>query len=350
MKRISIEGKVKATVFLLFFLFPLLPLSAQESVSVAEGSPLGGDNSNFGKRLNKKLSNRYYTTRYDTNYVVRPKEKWMFRPMVRQTANYIHAKGTVNNVWSRYDLHTKYYTTLSLKVNYCGIGAAISFKPEKNNDDYELNLEYHGNRVSLNLGYMRAYSLSGDIELGNIKHLDKDGLSMKEFNLSAYYTFNYRKFSFPAVLSQGYYQRRSAGSFLAGVSFQSGSIRTTDQLKARTPQAPEVHLTFANLALGPGYGYNLVLGNHSQWLLHLSAMPTVVLYRHNQLTVNNDEIKDRRASLNMIFNERAALIYYFTHRFHGGASFIMSNSVYDNDNINVRQNRWLARAFLGVRL
>ena len=304
----------------------------------------------LGKRLNKKLSNMYYNSKYDTNYVVRPKEKWLLRPMVNMTGNHIIAKGTVNEVWSKYDLRTKRNTTLSLEVNYCDIGAAISFKPNKNDDDYEFNFEYHGNQLSFNLSYLKANSLSGDIELGNIKHLDEDGLNMKEFNLSAFYTFNHRKFSFPAALYQNYYQRRSAGSFLAGASFQSGSIRTTAELKRRSPLAPEVHLTFLNVAVGGGYGYNLVLGKHSQWLFHLSAMPTFVLYQHNKLTVNNDEKKDGRASLNMIFNERAAIVYHFTHRFHAGASIMLSNSVYDNDNINVRQNRWLARAFLGVRL
>ena len=50
----------------------------------------------LAKRLNKKLSNRYYKSKYDTNYVARPKEKWLLRAMVDQTRNYIHAKGTVN--------------------------------------------------------------------------------------------------------------------------------------------------------------------------------------------------------------------------------------------------------------
>ena len=58
----------------------------------------------LGKRLNKKLSNNYFRSKYDTNYVVRPKEKWLLRAMVNQTGNYIHAKGTVNDIWSKYDL------------------------------------------------------------------------------------------------------------------------------------------------------------------------------------------------------------------------------------------------------
>ena len=322
----------------LFALMPLLTYAQSE---------------NIAKRLNTKLTNNYFNTKYDTNYVARPKEKWLFRLMANQTGNHIHAKGTVNDVYSKYDIHTKFNTTLSLEVNYCDIAASLSVNPAKLNgdyNDYEFNFEYHGQIISFDINYQRATSLSGDIKLGNIDHLDEEGLRMNVVNASAYYIFNYRQFSYPAALYQNYYQRRSAGSWLAGLSFQGGSIKTTDELKARSPQAPEVHLTFVNVALGGGYGYNLVLGQHSQWLLHLSALPSVVVYKHNRLTVNGDEKKDHGLNFNMIFNERAAVVYHFSPKYFAGASFMMSNSIFDNDKVTVNQNKWLARAYLGIRL
>ena len=120
-------------------------------------------------------------------------------------------------------------------------------------------------------------------------------------------------------------------------------------LKERNPLAPEVHITFTNIALGGGYGYNFAFGKHSQWLLHLSALPSLVVYKHNRLTVNGDEMKDHGLCFNMLFNERAAVVYHFTPRFNAGASLIMSNSIYNNDNIKINQNKWLTRAFFGVR-
>ena len=308
---------------------------------------------NIAKRLNTKLTKNYFNTKYDTNYVARPKEKWLFRLMANQTGNFIHSKVTVNDVYSKYYLHTKTNTTLSLEVNYCDIAASLSINPAKiggDYNDYEFNFEYHGQKISFDINYQRATSLSGDIKLSNIDHLDKEGLRMTVLNASAYYIFNNRKFSYPAALYQNYYQRRSAGSWLAGASFQGGTIKTTDELKARSPEAPQVCLNFTNIALGGGYGYNLVLGQHSQWLLHLSALPSVVVYKHNRLTVNDDEKKDHGLNFNMIFNERASVVYHFSPRFLGGASAIMSNSIYDNDNITVNQNKWLVRAFVGLRL
>ena len=306
----------------------------------------------LGKRINNKQSKKYFTTKYDTNYVARPKEKWLLRLLGNQTGNYIHAKGTVHDVYSKYDLHTKTNYTMGLEVNYCDIAATFSINPAKiggDYNDYEFNFEYHGQMISFDINYLRATSLTGDIKLGNMDHLDEEGLRMNVVNASAYYIFNHRKFSYPAALYQNYYQLRSAGSWLAGLSVQAGSIKTTDELKARSPLAPEVHLTFANVAIGGGYGYNLVLGKRSQWLLHFSALPSFVVYKHNRLTVNGEEMKDHGLCFNMLFNERVAVVYHFTPRFNAGASLIMSNSIYNNDNIKINQNKWLARAFFGVR-
>ena len=247
----------------------------------------------LGKRINNKLSKKYFTTKYDTNYVARPKEKWLLRLLGNQTGNYVHAKGTVHDVYSKYDLHTKTNYTMGLEVNYCDIAATFSINPAKiggDYNDYEFNFEYHGQMISFDINYLRATSLTGDIKLGNMDHLDEEGLRMNVVNASAYYIFNNRKFSYPAALFQNYYQLRSAGSWLAGLTVQSGSIKTTDELKARNPLAPEVHLTFANVALGGGYGYNFVFGQRSQWLLHLSVLPSLVVYKHNRLTVNGEEM------------------------------------------------------------
>ena len=306
----------------------------------------------LGKRINNKLSKKYFTTKYDTNYVARPKEKWLIRLLGNQTGNYIHAKGTVHDIYSKYDLHTKTNYTVGVEVNYCDIAATLSINPAKiggSYNDYEFNFEYHGQKLSFDINYLRATSLKGDMKLGDINHLDEEGMRMNVVNASAYYIFNNRKFSYPAALFQNYYQLRSAGSWLAGLTVQSGSIKTTDALKERNPLAPEVHLTFANVALGGGYGYNFVFGQRSQWLLHLSVLPSLVVYKHNRLTVNGDEMKDHGLCFNMLFNERVAVVYHFTPRFNAGASLIMSNSIYNNDNIKINQNKWLARAFFGVR-
>ena len=50
------------------------------------------------------------------------------------------------------------------------------------------------------------------------------------------------------------------------------------------------------------------------------------------------------------FNERAAIVYNFSPRYFAGATLVMNNSVFDDDVVVVNQNKWRARAFVGLRL
>ena len=97
-----------------------------------------------------------------------------------------------------------------------------------------------------------------------------------------------------------------------------------------------------------GYGYNLVLGK--KWLFHLSLLPTFVIYNRNKLTVNGDSRHSGRIRFNMIFNERAAIIYNFSPRFFAGTTLVMNNSLFNDKAVVVNQNKWVARAFVGMRL
>ena len=79
-------------------------------------------------------------------------------------------------------------------------------------------------------------------------------------------------------------------------------------------------------------------------------LPTFVVYNRNNLTVNGERKKAERMRLNMIFNERAAVVYQFSPRYFAGVTLVMNNSVFDDDKVVVNQNKWRARAFFGFRL
>jgi hypothetical protein len=303
-------------------------------------------------RLDSTLSARYYKIPYDSNYVTRPDGRWTLKVRVNQTGNKFHTKGTVNDITHKADLGTSHKTTISLGASYRGLSAAFSLNPAKIKgiyNDYELNLNYYSSRISLDFSYQRSESLSGDvIRNGEPRRMEEGDVKMKVINVAGYYAFNHRKFSFPAAFNQNYIQRRSAGSWLAGISYQGGSINTLDELKERSPEAPEVTIKFGHLGIGGGYGYNLVLGK--KWLLHLSALPTFVVYNRNKLIVNGEEREVSHMRFHMIFNERAAVVYNFSSRYFAGATLVMSNSVFDNSAVTINQNKWRARAFVGVRL
>lgn len=304
------------------------------------------------ERMDSALAARYYKIPYDTNYVVRPQGRLTLKVRMNQTGNSIHAKGTVNGLYSKADLSTSHKTTFSLAAIYRGIGVGFAVNPAKWKGiykDYEFNLNYYSNRLSLDLSYQRSESLAGDIkgDRGEQHLLDED-LKMKVLNMVGYYAFNHRRFSFPAAFTQSYIQRRSAGSWLAGISYQGGSIETTDKLKERNPNAPDVRIYLGHVGIGGGYGYNWVLGN--KWLLHFSMLPTFVVFNRNNMTVNGVRKKAKHMRFNMIFNERVAVVRNLSPRYFIGATLVMNNSIFDDDVVVVNQNKWRARAFFGMRL
>jgi len=304
------------------------------------------------ERADSVLALRYFKTSYDTNYVVRPEGRLTLKVRLNQTGNDFHAKGTVNGINSKADLQTSHKTTLSLGASYRGLSASLAINPAKMKGvykDYEFNLNYYSSRISLDFSYQRAETLSGDVKRdGNLEHLESGDVTLKVANVAAYYTFNHRRFSYPAAFNQSYIQRRSAGSWLAGISYQGGSICTTDELKARRPDLPDIRIYVGHLGIGGGYGYNWVLGG--KWLLHFSMLPTVVVYNRNNMSIGDEKKKAKHIRFNMLFNERAAVIYNFSPRYFVGATLVMNNSVFDDNVVIVNQNKWRARAIFGVRL
>ena len=305
------------------------------------------------EQLDSALTARYYRTSYDTNYVVRPEGKLTLKVRLNQTGNDFHAKGTVNDVYCKADLKTSHKTTMSIGASYRGLSAAVAINPAKMSGaykDYEFNLNYYSSRLSLDFSYQRSESLAGDVYRDDrgVQTMESGDLTLKVVNLAGYYTFNHRRFSFPAAFTQSYIQRRSAGSWLAGISYQGGIIETSDELKARNPNAPDVSIDVGHVGIGGGYGYNWVLGK--RWLLHFSMLPTFVVYNRNKMNVNGDDKKAKRMRFNMIFNERAAIVRNFSSRYFAGVTLVMNNSVFDDDIVVVNQNKWRARAFFGLRL
>ena len=302
--------------------------------------------------IDSVLAERYYVTPYDTNYVVRPDGRLTLKVRMNQTGNSFHAKGTVNDIYSKADLRTSHKTTFSVAAIYRGIGIGMAINPAKWKGiykDYEFNLNYYSNRISLDFSYQRSESLAGDVQRDdNMSRLESGDVTLKIANLAGYYSFNHRRFSFPAAFTQSYIQRQSAGSWLAGISYQGGSIKTSDNLKARSLNAPDINIGVGHIGIGGGYGYNWVIGK--RWLLHFSMLPTFVFYSRNKFTVNGERKQAKHMRFNMIFNERVAIVRNFSPRYFAGATLVMNNSIFDDEAVVVNQNKWRARAFFGMRL
>ena len=80
-------------------------------------------------RVDSVLTARYYRSPYDSTYVVRPEGTLTLKVRLNQTGNTFHAKGTVNDIYSKADLKTSHKTTVSIAASYRGIAAALALTP-----------------------------------------------------------------------------------------------------------------------------------------------------------------------------------------------------------------------------
>ncbi len=172
---------------------------------------------------------------------------------------------------------------------------------------------YWENNNDINITY-KIKNVEG-IDNG-LHKLRQSGVSRKAMGLTAYYFFNNRRYAQAAAYCFSKYQKRSAGSWLAGFSLQHFDVKfdmekMSEDMRPYFPTQAEAPRTLYNdYCLLIGYGYNWVLG--SKWLLNVTATPYVG-YRYNHFHV--DDNMPSALSLNMRF--RMGAVYNHKQYFIG---------------------------------
>ena len=299
----------------------------------------------FFTEVDSLLRKIYMRANYDTTYIERSPGKIGLKAWGNLSGLKFYGRG--NGV--RADLKTANKATVSAEIDYYDLALEFAFNPAKlsgRNKDFELNVNLYSTRFSLEASYQNAKTLAGDIRRDEtFLSVERGWVHTKILNVAAYYTFNFRHFSYDAPFYQLYRQKLSAGSWLAGFSFQGGKLNTTDDL-------PEGHLTAAisanHVGLGGGYAYNFVVGKH--WLFHASATPSLIVWSGDKITINGERRYVDTKFPTVMLNERAAIVYFINPRHFLGANVVGSNLLKYNNITGMRQNKWLVRMFYGVRI
>ena len=301
-------------------------------------------------RVDSVLRTKYEKVSYDTLYMKRPDAKLTLKFRGNLSGNSIRVKQTTDEQ-VRAKLSTDLRATVSASATYYGITAGLAINPAqiggKKNKDWELNLNAYFNRFGIEVGYQYAKTLSGNFTYGHDEswHLPKDYLRLSNIYVTGYYAFNHRRFSYPAAFTQSYIQKRSAGSWLVGFSYQGGSIKTTD--KATDELDVTARWYVGNLAIGGGYGYNLVA---KKWLFHLSAQPNIIIFNSNSTKIDGEKSSESLHFPEMIVNSRAAILYNISPKYFVGSTVLVNTTVLGDTDDYTRQVKWRARAFFGMRL
>lgn len=295
------------------------------------------------------LERFYHRASVDTSYVVRPTTRWTLKGRFLLSHNNLTTNGLHNGATIATGINGGYSPKASLSASYLGLTVNASVNPAKllgRESDYALGLRCYGRRVGAEFSAQvnqqpEVWFRRGDDEEVS---LALSGSMQVHMVMNAYYIFNARRFSYPAAFTQSYIQRRSCGSLLAGATIEGLYLTLGDS----TIGEPHYNYSYIKLGLGLGYGYNYVPADG--WLLHLSALPSLIINSRQRYVDNgtDQELTSRRAEFAIV--GRGAVVYSF------GRTFVGLNHVFNFTNTNARgemgiiSTRWQLTAFVGVRL
>ena len=330
MKREVHETRLVAVLQLALIGFLCQPLSAQRILH----------------RFDSLLSVKYNRGNIDTAYVVRPQTKWTVTARLNVSGAKIESEG-MENVQQHFhsELKADYKSTLSVGVSYLGFSLSASLNPAKmmgRYSDYELNFNSYGKRFGFDIIYQDAHNYTGwhDGDGMDRIELPEDMLKVKTLNVNAFYVFNSRRFSYPAAFSQSYIQKRSAGSFLLAMSGmgQHASLDWEEKLD----------LKMTHIGIGGGYGYNFVPGKG--WLLHISVLPTFIVYTNTSMTFGDTNVPLHYHFPEVIITSRGAVLRQWSNKFIGLSMVFNYTNTGDKDNLELQNTKWRVRTFFGLRI
>ena len=297
------------------------------------------------QHVDQMLTANYRKVNSDTAYVTRPTTDWTVTARLNVSGATIETEGLDMGQRFRSQMEANSKATLSLGVSYHGITLSLGLNPAKmmgKYQDYELNFNCYRRNFGFDVIYQDAKNFTGwyDQEgLGRIS-LPDGMLKVQTLNLNAYYAFNNRRFSYPAAFSQSYIQRRSAGSFLLAASYMAQ--------RATLDWEQGMKLKMNNVGIGAGYGYNYVPARG--WLLHISALPTLIVYSPASMTFGEVRTKLHYQFPEAIITGRGAVVRNWSNKFLGLSMVYNYTNIGDRDDFSVYNTKWRIRTFFGVRL
>jgi len=284
---------------------------------------------------------------YDTLYLTRPTQRFTARLRMNVSGSGINTNGHYKELPFDSHLNTPNRITTSIGLAYRGIGLSISVNPAKlkgTSHTTEFNFNYYANRYGVEVSYQTSKDYAGWFTSnGERREFPAGLLESKILNISAYYAFNYRKFSYPAAFTQSYIQRRSAGSWMLALSCLSGVLDG-----GGIPELGSFKLKMGNIGIGGGYGYNWVISRH--WMVHASALPTIVVGSFNHLTIGGVKERVSYSFPELILTERVAVLYQFHKNHFAGLTFVAYNTIHGTTKkLRLSHNKWRLRITYGFR-
>lgn len=317
--------------------------------------------STFGRK--KELSKVRKVVRgfsaIDTNYI--EPQHYNFTVMLQSTFNYdmYWLKGNEQKVMFAPDVIHKVGPYIGWRWFFLGYTFDLKNISFGNRQKREIDFSIYSSQIGIDLFYrrtgsdykIRRISYEGDSKSYELDNISFDGINVGITGVNLYYIFNHNRFSYPAAFSQSTCQKRSCGSWMAGIGYTRNSISLDyDKLQTVVEQhAPDAtakldsglmfkSVNYTDVSASCGYAYNWVFAKNCLLCASLSA---ALSYKHTKSDDGDGEDRHGFAldNFNLDGVGRLGLVYNNT-RWYTGMSAIMHA-------YNYRKSRFAANNIFG---
>lgn len=282
---------------------------------------------------------------YDTSYVVSTGKNWKLIYKSNIWSDNYQGEPSVENM--HVDMRSKLAANMGLQLSFMAVSVGYTLGITN-----LINGEKVSNKVDFSFTCARfaaeAYYMENrgtvtvrvrgrtDGEKWNATLREFGGFHRKAYGMRAYYFFNNRRYAQAAAYCFSKYQKRSAGSFIAGICLQHRDMGINMEefppfVLDQIPPGQEMpHFLYNDYCLMAGYGYNWVLG--TKWLVNLTVAPYMG-YRHLLATQNVDRASawsvNMRVRMGAIYNHKKYFVglqnYGDFHRYKSEKNYFIGS-------------------------
>ena len=278
---------------------------------------------------------------FDSNYVVGTGKSWK---LDLKSENWLDSYYLNMPNGLKTGMSSNLKSNIGINISLWGIGVGYAYNIDKLLGGEPLkqkkwDFQFNCALFSLEAFYTRNTGATNLTRVGNFSYyniFDADyrfsGLTLESYGANLYYFVNNKKYSQSAAYSCSKFQKKSAGSMIAGISFSRHDVEIDfNKLpEDKVPMIPEYmrkyHIKYNDYCVMVGYGYNWAINKN--WLFNVTAIPCLG-YNHS---LNDSQIDNKNMiSLDMI--AKMALVYNHKNFFYSVKGKLASyyfNGVRDN--------------------
>ena len=288
----------------------------------------------------------YLTRGIDTSYIALPEHSW--RLAYTNAMVGVHSTLSSSSIFATPDgpqeitLSLLNKTTPSVDLGfyagYRGFGFGYSWDA-LNAYAQRLSFSFGSKFIGIDFGIQTSTNITTHVDLDHSYSWDqgKTNIVITNASLNIWYALNAAHYSHQAAVKQSYIQKKSAGSLLLHLAYQSSQVDLQDTVKIPGAERPLIPSLMSNItavrtrqiAIGIGYGINYT-PNKGKVVLHASAAAMLVTYSVNLISYYFPDSIASELPSNPMFNLEPSFPVHVTGNMRAAVSWEINKWVHLN--------------------